>query len=282
MSERLDSVANRTDSSGQVAVSTSTKEPLVSVVMPAYNAGRHIAESIASVEAQTLTDWELCVTDDCSTDDTADIIHLMSADDLRIRYAKQPKNQGAAAARNASLQRARGRYIAFLDADDIWYPDKLEKQVSFMQRERIGFSCASFEIIDEQDNRMGRTVILPSKLDWWGYLTNNYLQTPGIMADLTIIDRSLLHMPPAEREDAATWIQVLGAGFPCYCMPDVLWGLRRTAGSLSSNHLEAAKGTWKFYRTEVGLPLPKALYCFARYAALAVWKRTYPEGKVPR
>ena len=190
----------------------SVDSPLVSVIMPAYNSESHIADAIASIEAQTMEDWELCVTDDCSTDSTAEIIHAMHEDDSRIKYAKQSTNQGAASARNEALARAKGHYVAYLDADDIWYPTKLEHQITFMQEKDCGFSCASYAVIDEDGNLMGRTVMMPTESDRWGYLTNNYLQTVGIMVDLVKVERSLLHMPGAEREDAATWLQVLSAG----------------------------------------------------------------------
>lgn len=244
--------------------------PLVSVIMPAYNSEIHIEEAIASVEGQTLTDWELCVTDDCSTDRTGAIVKLMAKDDARIKYVKQPVNQGAAAARNDALDRALGRFVAYLDADDIWFPEKLERQVAFMEKGGYGFSCASYAVIGEDSKPMGRTVSMPEVSDRWGYLTHNYLQTVGIMADLSVVDRSLIHMPPADREDAATWLQVLSAGHACYGMPDVLCAYRRTDGSLSSDHVSAAKGTWRFYRDYAKLPLVQAVYCFGRYAALAV------------
>ncbi len=253
-------------------------KPLVSVIMPAYNCERHIAEAIASIQNQTLASWELCVTDDCSVDSTAEIAKLMAEDDPRIKYARQPKNAGAAAARNASLERASGRYIAYLDADDIWYPTKLERQVAFMRERDCGFSCASYEVINEDNRPMGRTVTMPAESDWWGYLTNNYLQTVGIMVDLEKVDRALLHMPGMRRrQDAATWLQVLKAGHVCYGVPEVLCAYRRVAGSLSSNKIKAIRGTWYFYTQVAKLPLPKACYCFARYALLAIWKRTYTE-----
>lgn len=252
--------------------------PLVSVIMPAYNSERHIAEAIASIQYQTLTDWELCVIDDCSTDGTAEIVRTMAENDPRIKYAKQSRNAGAAAARNVALGRACGRFVAYLDADDVWYPEKLERQVAFMEEGGYGFSCASYAVIDEDGKPMGRTVTMPAKSDRWGYLTNNYLQTVGIMADLTIVDRSLLRMPDMRRrQDAATWLQVLSAGHVCHGMPEVLCGYRRVSGSLSSNKVKAVKGTWYFYTKVAKLPFPQALWCFCRYAALAVWKRTYTE-----
>lgn len=256
----------------------SDNTPLVSVIMPAYNSEKHIAEAIASVQCQTLTDWELCITDDCSTDRTAEIIRTIAEHDSRVKFIKQPTNQGAAAARNASLDRAQGRYIAYLDADDIWYPEKLKRQVSIMEQHGFGFSCTSYEVIDEAGELMGRTVTMPAESDWWGYLTHNYLQTVGIMADVKRVDRELLRMPDMRRrQDAATWLQVLKAGHICYGVPEVLCAYRRVSGSLSSNKVKAVRGTWYFYTQVAKLPLLRACYCFARYAALAVWKRTYTE-----
>lgn len=252
--------------------------PLVSVIMPAYNSEKHIKDAIFSIQSQTLTDWELCVTDDCSTDKTEEIIRTMAETDSRIKYIKQATNQGAAAARNVSLNHARGRFVAYLDADDVWYPEKLEYQVAFMEKGGYGFSCASYAVIDEAGEPMGRTVIMPAESDRWGYLTNNYLQTVGIMADLERVDRSLLIMPDMRRrQDAATWLQVLSAGHVCHGMPEVLCGYRRVTGSLSSNKIKAIRGTWYFYTRVAKLPLPQALWCFCRYAILAVWKRTYTE-----
>lgn len=254
--------------------------PLVSIIMPAYNSEKHISEAIQSVQAQTLQSWELCITDDCSTDSTPEIVSRIAAKDARIRYIRQKVNQGAAVARNTSLAAAKGRYIAYLDADDIWYPEKLERQVSFMESSGIGFSCSSYEVIDESGKPMGRTVSMPTESDAWGYLTNNYLQTVGIMADLTKVNRNLLEMPNMRRrQDAATWLQVLKAGHVCYGMTDVLCAYRRVSGSLSSNKVKAVKGTWYFYRRVAKLPLPQACWCFIRYALLAVWKRTYTEKK---
>ena len=117
-------------------------EELVSIIMPAHNCQRLIGESIRSVVAQTYRDWELLVVDDCSTDDTARVVR--NADDSRIRYSRLDKNSGAAAARNAALKQANGRYVAFLDADVMWKRGKLELQLRFMNEHNIGFSFSAY------------------------------------------------------------------------------------------------------------------------------------------
>ena len=258
-------------------MANTAEAPLVSVIMPLYNSSKHVGEAIKSVQDQTLDCWELCITDDCSTDDSADIVASIAAEDPRVRLFRQESNQGAAAARNRSLDNARGRFVAYLDADDMWAPEKLERQVAFMEKGGYGFSCASYEVIDEDGELMGRKVTMPAKSDLDGFLANNYLQTIGIMADFTLVEESLLHMPDLSREDAGTWIQVLSAGHACYGIPDVLCFYRRTPGSLSSNKVKAVLGVWHLYRNVAGLGLPKAWYCFVRYAFLAVWKRTYTD-----
>lgn len=252
--------------------------PLVSVIMPSYNAEAHIVETIQSLQAQTMPDWELCVTDDCSTDSTREVVATMAAEDPRIRLFKLLENSGAAAARNRSLSESRGRYVAYLDADDLWYPRKLERQLALMGERGAGFSCCSYEVVDEDGEPLGRTVRMLDECDYWGFLTHNLLQTVGIMADTERVDRNLLVMPPLRRrQDAATWLSVLRAGHVCYGVPETLCAYRRVAGSLSSNKFKAARGVWSLYRDVEGLPLLTSLYCFARYASLAVWKRTYTE-----
>ena len=254
--------------------------PLVSVIMPSYNSERHIAESIESVRAQTLTDWELLVSDDCSTDSTRDIVAGFAEADSRVRLFPLKENGGASVARNNSLAHARGRYIAYLDSDDLWYPEKLERQVAFMKDRGAAFSCCSYEVIGEEGAPLGRTVRMLDEGDYMGFLTHNLLQTVGIMADTSRVDRGLLVMPAMRRrQDAATWLQVLKAGYPCYGLHDVLCSYRRVEGSLSSNKVEAARGVWRLYREVEHLKLPLAVYCFIRYAVLAVWKRTYRGSK---
>lgn len=256
------------------------RDPLVSVIMPSFNSSKHIAEAIASVQAQTFESWELLVTDDCSKDNTAEIVAEIAANDSRVKLFKLVANFGAAKARNNSLANARGRYVAYLDSDDLWYPQKLEKQIAFMKKLGASFSCASYEVIGESGEPMGKTVKMLDRCDYMGFLTHNLLQTVGIMVDISVVDRKLLVMPDLRRrQDAATWLQVLKAGYECYGLTEPLCGYRRVPGSLSSNKVKAAKGVWFLYRSVEKLSLPIAAYCFIRYAFLAVWKRTYTSNQ---
>ncbi|MCD8100236.1 MAG: glycosyltransferase [Oscillospiraceae bacterium] len=248
----------------------------VSVITPTYNSSKYIRETIISVQAQTYTDWEMIIVDDCSTDDTCKIIDEFQDGDSRIKLFHQNRNSGAGAARTRALHESKGRYIAYLDADDIWLARKLEKQISFMTEKHCGFSCTSYEVINNEGERLNKEIHMLPESDYVGFLTHNLLQTVGIMADVSIVDKKYLEMPNIRRrQDAATWLQVLKAGYKCYGVDEVLAQYRRTNSSLSSNKLMAARGVWTLYRDIEKLSLPFSCYCFARYAFLAVWKRTY-------
>lgn len=251
-------------------------KPLVSIIMPSYNSEQYIAEAIASVQAQTFTDWELLVADDCSTDSTREIVSGISENDSRVHLLLLTENGGAAKARNYALSQARGRYIAYLDSDDLWYPEKLDRQLIFMEKEGIDFSCCSYDVIDKKSMYMGRTVHMLPKCDYKGFLLNNLIQTVGVMIDLRRVNKDLLYMPSLRRcEDAATWLQLLKAGHNCYGINDVMCSYRRVEGSLSSGKIDGARSIWFLYRKVEKLNLYFSVICFLRYAVLAVWKRIY-------
>lgn len=248
----------------------------VTVVTPSWNSEKYIQETIKSVQAQTYQNWEMIIVDDCSTDRTVEIVENIAKVDSRVRVLRQDKNSGAGAARTRAMQNATGRFIAYLDSDDIWKPRKLEKQVRFMKEQDCGFSCASYEVINDAGKPLHKYVHMLPKVDYIGFLTNNLLQTVGIMVDTQKVDKKYLVMPDIRRrQDAATWLQILKAGFECYGLNEILAEYRRTENSLSSNKLKAVKGIWSLYRDIEHLSLPFSCYCFVRYAFLAVWKRVY-------
>lgn len=252
---------------------------MVSVITPTFNSQEYIEGTINSVRAQTYSDWEMIVVDDCSTDSTYSILEHYAKVDPRIRVFRQPKNAGAGPARTRALETSSGRFVAYLDADDIWLPEKLERQLNFMLVNGYGFSCSSYEVIDDNGTPLNKIIRMRPRIDYVGFLTNNLLQTVGIMADTEIVDKSLLRMPSLERrQDAATWLQILKAGHMNYGLDEVLCQYRRSDNSLSSNKYEAAKAVWLLYRDIEELPLIFRSYCFARYAVLAVWKRRYPSA----
>lgn len=248
----------------------------VSIITPAWNCEKYIANTIASVQKQTFQNWEMLIVDDCSSDHTCEIVEQIAAKDKRVQLIRQPENLGAAAARNKALEHASGRFIAYLDADDLWFPEKLEHQVDFMLSHNYAFSCTSYEVIDDAGNSLQKQIHMLPVVDYVGFLTNNLLQTVGIMADTNYVDKKCMVMPDIRRrQDAATWLQILKAGHSCYGLDEILAQYRRTANSLSSNKVKAVKGVWNLYREIEHLSFPFSCYCFVRYAVLAVRKRIY-------
>jgi teichuronic acid biosynthesis glycosyltransferase TuaG len=251
---------------------------LVSIIMPSYNTGRYIADSIRSVQAQTYGNWELLIVDDCSTDASAEIIGEYARKDPRIRYIKLSENSGAAIARNTGLEAARGRYIAYLDADDLWFPQKLERQLDFLSRNNVGFSCCAYEKIEQDGSSLKKTVWMPKTMNYHQLLKNTIIQTVGVIVDTKLVNPALLVMPNVRRgQDFATWLQILRSGILFHGQPEVLAAYRRVATSLSANKLRAFKRTWHVYRQVEHLPFLYAAWCQVSYAYHACIKRIYAE-----
>ena len=241
-------------------------EELVSIIMPAHNCQRLIGESIRSVVAQTYRDWELLVVDDCSTDDTARVVR--NADDSRIRYSRLDKNSGAAAARNAALKQANGRYVAFLDADDMWKRDKLELQLRFMSEHNIGFSFSAYEIVKGSQTKV---VNVPSRLNYSQFMKNTIIGTSTVVLDRRIIgDVEMVNV--RQDHDSMTWAKILRQGHLAYGLNRSLAYYRKRAGSLSSDKLRAARIHWRNCRKIEGLSTPRCLYYFVFYSVNAVKK----------
>ena len=253
---------------------------LVSIIMPAHNSCGFIKESIASVQQQTYKNWELLIVDDCSSDNTFQIIEDIQNEDSRIKLFRLTKNLGATGARNYALDKANGRFIAYLDSDDIWMPCKLERQVAFMTANNYAFSCVDYEIISEEGEQLNKVIHMRSSVSYNGYLEYNLLQTVGIMVDIHKVDKKHLVMPDIFRpEDAATRLQILKIGVSCYGINETLAQYRRVGGSLSANKVKGASGMWRLYRDIEKLPFFYSCYCYIRYAVLAIWKRIYPNHR---
>lgn len=249
---------------------------MVSIITPVYNSEKLIGKTIECVLNQTYQNWEMLLVDDCSTDKSASIIKKYSKKDSRIKYIKLKENSGAAKARNKALEESKGRFIAYLDADDLWKPQKLEKQIEFMKKNKYGFTCTDYEKIDEDGKSLNKIVKIPNKVNYNLFLRNTIIQTVGVMIDTKITGKELLVMPNIRRrQDAATWCQLLKNGFDCYEVPENLSYYRVVSNSLSSNKLKAVKGTWNLYRNIEKLSLLKSCYCFIGYAFNAVKKRIY-------
>ena len=248
--------------------------------MPSYNSEKFIRDTIDSVIAQTYLNWELLVVDDCSTDSTVEIVNEYAAKDSRVKVCVLETNQGAAVARNKALELSSGRFIAYLDSDDLWKNNKLEIQVDFMIKNNIAFSCTDYDKIEENGESLNKIIELPNKIDYALFLRNTIIQTVGVLVDTEHVSRDVLVMPNIRRrQDAATWCQILKAGFDCYRVPFCLATYRVVSNSLSSNKWKAIQGTWYLYREIEKLNFFYAVYCFIGYAFNAVKKRIYNKKK---
>lgn len=204
---------------------------LVSIITPSWNCGKFLEETIKSIQAQTYTNWELLFQDDCSTDDTKERVLRIAAEDSRIKYECNPKNSGAAITRNNALRRAQGKWIAFLDSDDLWTPDKLEKQVAFMVENGYAFTYTKSRRIDENSKRLGVIVSGPKNIgktmmynyDWIGCLTVMYDHEKVGLIQIADIKKN---------NDYAMWLKVIKKA-DCYLLPEVLAEYRIRANSIS-------------------------------------------------
>lgn len=247
--------------------------PLVSVIIPCYNSAAHIEGTLESVRAQTMGDLEILVVDDCSRDGSVGVVQRVAARDSRLRLFRQSTNQGVARARNRALAQARGRYIAYLDSDDLWAPEKLERQIAFMAERGIGACFTSYETI-EQDGTHRNFIHVPRAITYRQFLKNTVTCSHSLLFDTELVDRSLLVMPDIRRgQDFATWVQVMKAGHTFFGLDEPLAKYRKCAGSLSSNPLTSVRRTWNIYRNVEHLSIPYAAYCQAWQLYHAIIKR---------
>ena len=251
------------------------KNQKVSIIVPVYHAENFIAHTIATVQAQTRQDWELLLVLDGGGDRSEQIIEELreKSGDSRIKVFRQPQNMGAAKARNRGVQEATGRFIAYLDADDLWHPQKLEKQLAFMAEKQAAFSFTGYEFADESGVGLGKIVRVPEVIDYQEALKNTTIFTTTVMFDTKKIDKALLEMPCIKSEDTALWWKVLRNGYQAYGLDENLAMYRRAGKSLSSNKVEAIRRIWNLYRKAEKLSVLKSAYCFCFWAYRAVRRR---------
>ena len=218
---------------------------LVSIIMPSYNTGEFIGETICSVLSQTYFNWELIIVDDCSTDNT-DIVVATFADD-RIRYFKNTCNSGAAVSRNRALKEAKGRWIAFLDSDDLWLPEKLEKQIAFMEEKHICFSYTNYCEIDEQSHPVGVSITGPRRITKTGMYNYCWPGCLTVMYDASEV--GLVQVADIKKNnDYAIWLKVIHKA-NCYLLREELGKYRKRSGSISNHgYLSLVKWHYRLYR----------------------------------
>ncbi|MGN4425600.1 glycosyltransferase family 2 protein [Bacillus cereus group sp. MYBK30-1] len=250
-------------------VSENREDILISIITPVYNSEKYIGETIKSVLSQTHENWEMLIADDCSQDNTAEVIKEFNDD--RIKYFKLEENAGAAVARNRALEKANGKYIAFLDADDMWKADKLQKQLTFMIENNIGFSFTGYEILKEEGNKI---INVPPRLNYSQFMKNTIIGTLTVMVNVDIVGEVRL-VNVKKDHDSMTWAKILREGHLAYGLDESLAYYRKVEGSISNDKFQAAKNHWNNCRNIEKLSLPKCLYYFFFYGVNAVKKHYF-------
>lgn len=249
------------------------KENLISIIIPVYNAEKFIEDTINTVLHQTYKNWELILINDKSTDKSVDIIEKYLQKDERIKLINLEMNSGVAMARNTGIDNATGGYIAFLDADDLWEKEKLNKQINFMKQKKCEFCFTGYEFADENGIGNGKKVKVPETINYKQALKNTTIWTSTVMLDMAKLSKELIKMPNIKSEDTATWWKILKNGYIAYGLNETLSYYRRTVGTLSANKFKAIQRIWYLYRKVEKLNVFVSCYCFVLYAFRAIKRR---------
>ncbi len=237
---------------------------LVSIITPSYKSAKFISQTIESVLAQTYKDWEMIIVDDLSPDNANEIVEEYIIKDNRIKLIKLEKNSGPAVARNRAIKEAKGRYMAFLDADDLWMPDKLEKQIQFMNDNNLSFTYSSYKLIDENNSDLGNFITKET------ITYRSMLKTCSVGCLTAIYDTEKLgkvFMPNIlKRQDYGTWLSILKNIESTKGILEPLATYRILNNSVSSNKVKASLYQWKIYREVEKLSLIKSVWYFVQYA----------------
>lgn len=243
----------------------------VSIITPAYNSEKFIEATIRSVQSQTFTDWKLIVVDDCSEDSTPSIVQKLQTEDPRIELLLNPENLGVANARNRGVEYASSEYIAFLDSDDIWLPEKLELQLKKLKESGADLAYSSYSIINEDGEKVGSDYDVPENVTYEMLLKENVI---GCSTVILKSDVAKKHPFSADQyhEDYVLWLSLLREGHRFVGCTDALVKWRYLKNSRSYNKKTAALHRWRIYRDYLKLPLVKSVLLFLRYCLSGLMK----------
>lgn len=242
-----------------------TRRPEFSIIMPTYNSVQFVGEAINSVKRQEFKSWELLIVDDASTDKTPEMLRDHAGEDSRIKLFFMHSNEGPAKARNVAIDSAKGRFISFLDSDDIWREDKLERQRALFETTGTPLAFSAYRKIDESGNRIGRVVSVPECVSYRQLLGETSIATCTAAYDTERVGKVL--MPDIrKRQDFALWLAILRTGHLARSVEEPLAYLRKRKGSVSSNKLIAAAYVWQVYRDLEKLSRAQSAYYFLKYA----------------
>nr|ARJ58042.1 glycosyltransferase [Streptococcus suis] len=244
---------------------------LVSIVMPTYNCGRYISKTIESILEQTYQNWELIIVDDQSTDNTKDIVGGYVESDSRIMYHLLPENSGAAVARTEAMKKSKGEFIAFCDSDDLWHPSKLSKQLDYMEKNNIFFSCTSYEQIDENGFPLGKIVKSVKKVSYNRLLLDCPVGNSTVMYNVSKMGK--FEVPNIrKRNDDALWLKMLKVEPYIHGIPDVLMQYRIRKNSISSNKVDLIKYHWVLYRDIEHLSIVRSVFHIMVWIGIKMFK----------
>jgi glycosyltransferase involved in cell wall biosynthesis len=245
--------------------------PIVSVVMPAYNAGQVIGRALESVLAQSYAYWELIVFDDGSNDNTVDIVSAYAENDRRIQLLENETNIGPAASRNNAIRQAEGSYIAFLDADDTWHPEKLDRQIGFMEKHAVALSFTSYQRITDS-NHPAKLCVAKKEVNYAGALWKNPIGCLTAVYSVSMLGKQ--YMPDIRRgHDYALWLQILRTTDKAYGIDDCLADYHVGSDTVSSMKVSTSRYIWKVYRDVEKLSLWRSAMYFLSYAIHGVIDR---------
>ncbi len=246
-----------------------TEGPLISVITPVYNSIPFIETAIHSVLSQSYTNWEMLITDDCSSDGTCELVEKFAHNDSRIKLFRLSVNQGPGVARNNSIKNSNGKYIAFLDSDDIWLPNKLERQLVFMEKNDCDFSFTSYIIITEEGSISGKRVRAKSKVLPRHMVLANYVGCSTAMYNTENLGKRL--MPKIrKRQDYGLWIELINDTGYALGLREELTQYRIRKNSVSGNKIQVIIYQWKFYREVLSFNRVRALIAILTWGSFNV------------
>ncbi|WP_416147719.1 glycosyltransferase family 2 protein [Salipaludibacillus sp. HK11] len=240
-------------------------QPKVSVITPSYNSERYIGKTIESVINQTYQNWEMIIVDDASSDETVPLINQYKKEDSRIHVIALEENKGAANARNVAIQQSEGRFIAFLDSDDEWMAEKLQKQIQFMLEKDIAFSHTTYWVVDQSNQFLNQSEKIASTTTYKDLLKQNTIGCLTVMLDKEKLGQVQM-VDIRARQDYVLWLEITKNGNLAYGINECLAKYREISSSLSSNKWNMAKLNWQVYRDIEKFSLPKSLWYFAHFA----------------
>ena len=247
-------------------------DEIVSIITPLFNSATFIEETIESVISQTYNDWEMIIIDDCSNDGSLELVKDIAKDDLRIRLISLKNNLGPSNARNEGIKQACGRYIAFLDSDDLWHKDKLEKQIKFMQKNEYAFTFTGYEKIDEKGKKIGNILPFKGQVTYHDLLKSNHIGCLTAMIDLKILGYKMYMPDIKKRQDQGLWLEILKEIDKAYCLNKILGKYRIRKDSISINKIANIKFQWQLYRELEKLSIIQSFYYMLWYAYYGIRK----------